>query len=115
MRFTLSLVGLVTASAVQAACPGQTQLEMNECSAEAFVQADDELNTVWTQAKSFMDGIGQGPALLDAQRKWLAFRDAACAAEIAPYDGGSIQPLILNTCLTRLTQARVRDLENFRF
>lgn len=115
MRFTLSLVALLMAPAAQAACPGQTQLEMNACAAEAFVQADAELNAVWAQAKSFMDGIGQGPTLLDAQRKWLAYRDAACAAEIAPYEGGSIQPLILHTCLTRLTQARRQDLENFRF
>ena len=115
MRFWLSLALIVAAGGAQAACPGDTQYEMNECAAADFQMADTQLNATWEQAKSFMDGINQGAALLDAQRKWLAFRDAACAAEIAPYEGGSIQPLILWTCLTRLTQTRTEDLRTFRF
>ncbi len=115
MRFAFSLALILMAGAAQAACPGDTQFEMNECAATDFQNADTQLNATWEQAKVYMDGIGQGAALLDAQRKWLAFRDAACAAEIAPYEGGSIQPLILWTCLARLTQARTEDLRNFQF
>ncbi|MEP6020839.1 MAG: lysozyme inhibitor LprI family protein [Paracoccaceae bacterium] len=98
----------ITASA---ACPGNTQLELNECAAAEFQQADAQLNAVWPQVKGYMDSIGQGAVLLDAQRKWIPFRDAACTAEIAPYAGGSIQPLIWYSCLTRLTQTRTFDLQ----
>lgn len=115
MRFALSFLLINLAGMAQAACPGQTQLEMNDCAQAEYIRADAQLNAVWDQAKSAMDGLGHGDVLLDAQRKWLAFRDAACAAEVSPYEGGSIQPLIAYTCLTRLTLARSQDLENFRF
>lgn len=115
MRFALSMTLIWLAGTASAACPGQTQLEMNDCAKLEFVQADEQLNAAWNQAKAAMDGLGYGDMLLDAQRKWLAYRDAACAAEVSPYEGGSIQPLIAYSCLTRLTRARSQDLENFRF
>jgi uncharacterized protein YecT (DUF1311 family) len=103
------------AQAANAACPGQTQMEMNECAVLEYQAADAALNAQWANAKSHMDGSGLGDVLLDAQRKWIAFRDAACAAEAAPYAGGSIQPLIYYSCATRLTRARTQDLGEFRF
>ena len=109
-QFSAALSLLVWASAGNAACPGRTQLEMNECAAATFQSADAELNAIWPAAKGRADALGSGAILLDAQRKWIAFRDAACSAEMAPYQGGSIQPLIWYSCLTRLTQARIQDL-----
>ncbi len=102
---------IMSGVAAHAACPGNTQLEMNDCAAAEFQQADGQLNAVWPQVKGYMDSIGQGAVLLDAQRKWIPFRDAACTAEIAPYAGGSIQPLIWYSCLTRLTRVRTFDLQ----
>ena len=100
---------LLSAGALQA-CPGRTQLEMNDCAAAEFQRFDAELNAVWPLAKSRADAFGAGAQLLDAQRKWIDFRDAACTAEISPYAGGSIRPLVWYNCLTRLTQARTFDL-----
>lgn len=111
----LALALAFAASAAAAACPGQSQLEMNQCAEADFQQADAALNAAWGPAKSFMDGLGQGDTLLDAQRKWLAFRDAACTAELAPYAGGSIQPLVWFSCLARLTRSRTQDLYSFRY
>lgn len=113
MRFACSVLFVLAAGAAGAACPGQTQFEMNECAQAEYRQADAALNAAWGPAKSFMDRIGHGDALLDAQRKWLAFRDAACTAEIAPYSGGSIQPMIWSRCLTRLTRTRTQELLAF--
>lgn len=92
------------------ACPGQTQLDMNACAEADYKRADADLNAYWRPVKAHYDAIGAGDVLLDAQRKWLAFRDAACAAETAPYAGGSILPLVHWTCLARLTWARADDL-----
>ncbi len=83
---------------------------MNACAEAQFKAADDELNAVWAPAKAAMDRMGGGAMLLDAQRKWIAFRDAACQAEIQPYAGGSIQPLVWYNCLARLTRQRSFDL-----
>ena len=115
MRSVSSLVLVAMSGAAQAACPGQTQMEMNDCAVADYQRADAQLNEAWGNAIVFMDRAGHGEILLDAQRKWVAFRDAACAAEAAPYTGGSIQPLIYYSCATRLTTARTQDLEGFRF
>ncbi|QEW22459.1 hypothetical protein LA6_004683 [Marinibacterium anthonyi] len=114
MRLLPSLASLVLLAlpvTAQAACPGDTQIELNECAAADYKTADAELNTAWKPAKAFFDQIGHGDALLAAQRQWIAFRDAACQAEILPYDGGSIQPLIYSTCMTRITRQRTEDLK----
>ncbi|MAC77179.1 MAG: urease [Rhodobacteraceae bacterium] len=113
MRLLPSLASLVLLAlpvTAQAACPGDTQIELNECAAADYKTADAELNAVWKRAKAYYDRIGHGGDLLDAQRKWLAFRDATCQVEIMPYDGGSIQPLIYSSCLTRTTRHRTEDL-----
>lgn len=110
MRFVLSFALLFVANTAYAACPGQSQLEMNNCAAARYQQADGQLNAAWPQAKRYMDGLGAGDLLLDAQRKWLAFRDAACSAEIAPFAGGTIQPLVWYECLTRVTLTRTNEL-----
>ena len=115
MRFALSLGLFLLAGAASAACPGQSQLEMNICAADEFQRADAALNAAWGAAKAFADGAGVGAQLLDAQRKWIAFRDAACQAEADLFTGGSIRPLVWNTCLTRLTQRRTEDLLNMRY
>lgn len=101
---------LLSAGGAVAACPGVTQLEMNDCAAAEYQRFDAELNAVWPIAKTFADSVGAGGQLLDAQRKWIAYRDAACGAEIAAYAGGSIQPLIWYSCLTRHTRNRSFDL-----
>jgi len=104
------LVTLGAGLPAQAACPGETQLEMNQCAARSYQAADATLNAVWPQAKAAMDRLGAGQLLLDAQRKWIAYRDAACAAEQAQFEGGSIAPLIYFICMQRLTERRTEDL-----
>lgn len=108
------------AAAQTADCSNQdTQLDMNECAAQAFDAADAELNRVYGVAVGFarqIDAESKGPAeekLRVAQRAWVTYRDAACASESSLYEGGSIQPLIYSGCLERLTLARTNDLYVF--
>lgn len=112
MRFWCSVAWVVIGGAAQAACPGQSQMEMNDCAAARYAHADGQLNAVWPAAKGYMDGLGAGAPLLDAQRKWLAYRDATCTSEVAPYGGGSIQPLVWYTCLERVTRVRTAELQD---
>ncbi|THH36261.1 DUF1311 domain-containing protein [Aliishimia ponticola] len=86
---------------------------MNECAAAEYQRADAELNALWSYAKPSADQMGVGAQLLDAQRKWIAYRDAACTAEAEMFRGGSIQPLVWFQCMTRLTAQRSGDLRNF--
>ncbi|AJE48109.1 lysozyme inhibitor LprI family protein [Celeribacter indicus] len=89
-----------------------TQTDMNICAARAHAAADADLNETYRAA---MDSLSAGRpevagALRDAQRKWIPYRDAACAAEGAVYEGGSIRPLIVSSCLERLTRVRTADI-----
>lgn len=88
----------------------QTQQVMNACAAVEYRAADDALNAAWPPARAFAKAIGSDSALLDAQRKWLAYRDAACAVQASPYEGGSLQPFVHARCLTTLTVARTQLL-----
>lgn len=91
----------------------QVQGLMNACAAKGFAAADAALNTAWKPAKSFADAIGRGDALLDAQRAWLTYRDAACDVHASPFEGGSLQPLIYSTCMSELTTQRTQMLLEF--
>lgn len=99
------------------------QQEMNWCSHQEFLAADAELNTQWKRTADHMkqldaaygaatDGEESGnfATLLKAQRAWISFRDAHCASEGKMFSGGSIQPLIINGCKTRLTKQRTEQL-----
>ena len=101
-----------------------TQAAMNLCAGRDFQAADRALNRQWTKTAAEMrrrdkamtrdDGRpGYFDALLDAQRKWLAYRDAHCRAEGYMARGGSMEPMLVGTCkadLTRKRTAQLRDL-----
>lgn len=89
------------------------QQAMNACSRLEYEAADAELNRVWSDAIAAARAMGIGDRLLTAQRAWIPFRDAACEAEAALFDGGTMAPLIRNTCLTDLTRDRTEDLTVF--
>lgn len=97
-----------------------TQTAMNICAAQDFQRADAELNQVWRDvrvlakaddAEPHDDGQpGHWPTLLEAQRAWLAYRDAHC--RLVGYDarGGSLQPLLTANCRTELTRERTQSM-----
>lgn len=91
-----------------------TQIDMNQCAQLRYQSADAALNAAWGPAMSFARQIGQHEALRGAQRQWISYRDAACAVQASPYQGGSIYPLIWYSCLTDVTDTRTRMLQDFR-
>lgn len=107
-------------AAAQASCAeAVTQADLNDCAATSLQVADDGLNRAYEAAVAAarrFDGSGEGRAegsLRAAQRAWLAFRDAACEAEAALWDGGSAQPMIRSGCLEHLTLQRTDDLWSY--
>lgn len=99
--------------------PQETQLGMNICAGEDYKKADVALNAAYQRAqasmKSFLDydadkAKAGKKKLVEAQRAWIKFRDAACEVEGLSAEGGTIQPLLISTCLTKLTKRRTTDL-----
>ena len=94
-------------------CDGaETQIDLNECSYVAWEEADVELNEAYAAAMGVVEPYGEPAqeAFRDAQRAWIAFRDADCAAEAALWEGGSAEPMILYGCLETVTLQRTDDL-----
>ena len=98
----------------------ETQQDMNLCAEQDWQSADDVLNDAYAKAMILMRNIdadlpaedqGAVQNLRNAQRSWVTFRDAACAAEAYMMHRGSAEPLLLFGCMARLTAVRTLDLE----
>lgn len=98
--------------------PG-TQSEINACSYELFEKEDAKLNAAYADAMAVMKDWdaslpskerGAVEGLKQAQRAWIAFRDAACASEAYATKGGTISPMVLSSCMARLTATRSEEL-----
>ena len=99
----------------------RTQSEMNRCAARDFRRADAELNRQWAATmkkmrtdESFSFTGDKRPSgdvkLREAQRAWLAFRDAQCTVEGYQARGGSMEPMLYDICREELTRARTEQL-----
>lgn len=96
------------------------QQGMNHCARLDWQAADRQLNTAYKAARAAMkqmdsyqpdDLKGAANTLRDAQRAWITFRDKACETEGFLFRGGSMEPLIVFTCMTKLTEQRTQDLQ----
>jgi uncharacterized protein YecT (DUF1311 family) len=104
------------------------QQEMNWCANQDFIAADDALNHQWAETSARMKARDEAWAaivapewdtrpgyfetLLAAQRAWLSYRDAHCRADGYSARGGSLEPLLVSTCKTALTEARTVELRD---
>lgn len=112
---TLALLLSLTAQAAAQDCDtAADQTTMNLCAGEAYRAADAELNARYREImERLLDDEAARGLLVEAQRAWLAYRDAECALAASGVEGGSIYPMILVTCLTDLTAARSADLAGY--
>lgn len=92
---------------------GETSVGMMQCAMEEASAWDDRLNATYAALQAELDPA-VFEALRDAQRAWIASRDADCALEISPYEGGSIQRVIAAGCQLDLTAARALQLEEWQ-
>ncbi|MBE9215702.1 lysozyme inhibitor LprI family protein [Plectonema cf. radiosum LEGE 06105] len=90
----------------------QTTLEMRVCAGRSYEAADKKLNQVYRQLKPKLNAKQQ-KRLVDAQIAWIQFRDKSCAFEAGEAEGGTLEPVLKLSCLTDVTQQRVKDLERY--
>jgi uncharacterized protein YecT (DUF1311 family) len=102
----------------------QTQIEMNACATLDFGQADRALNAAWPRAiasaraadseidRSYDRRPTSEAKLREAQRAWIAFRDAHCTWQAyGEARGGSMEPASYDACRATLTRERIRQLD----
>ena len=93
-------------------CEGSgTQFELNRCAARARDRADAELNKVYRELMQDA-GTAERVKLRSAQLAWIKFRDTHCDYESVGNKGGSIYPMVYSFCLAKVTNARVKQLQD---
>ncbi len=115
-QITNNAVDMVDEESATGACSNpMTQTEMTICSYEEFKIADAELNTTYQNIlKRYVEYNEYNPNIViklrEAQKAWIIYRDKQCDAEGEIYNGGSMQPMIINGCATSLTNAQIEIL-----
>lgn len=93
-------------------CDGHgSQTDLNLCEGEKFKQADAKLNAVYAKLLKKISSAGQSK-LRDAQKSWIAYRDAQCAFETLGTIDGSIHGMVVAQCLTDLTEQQAKRLQH---
>lgn len=90
----------------------RTQTEINQCVYRDFQQKDEELNRIYQQYYTKLDGTRK-EQLKQAQLVWVNFRDLSCQYEADYYQGGSLAPMVYSSCLKDKTKERISDLKNY--
>ncbi len=111
----------VAAPAQEVDCASaEAQVELTYCAEQDWMRADAVLNDAYQVALAVLTSVDAGLEAQDrgavvnlrnAQRAWITFRDAACAAEGYQMHGGSAEPMVIYGCRARLTEARTADLQ----
>lgn len=118
-------IGLA-ASACMEQPGGFSTYGMNQCLGQEYDLWDGLLNTRYRevmagarQADAEIAGLGhtaseQAPALRDAQRRWIDWRDAACSYEYSRWGGGTGGGPAGTQCMLTLTARQVLWLDQYR-
>ena len=97
----------------------QTQADMTICAGKDYEKADKQLNVEYQKLRKLLverdktadaDGKGATDALVTAQRAWVAFRDANCAVAGFQARGGSMEPMLISSCLAEMSTRRADEL-----
>jgi uncharacterized protein YecT (DUF1311 family) len=106
---------------VSKTCSASSQVEIFQCIAQAYREADAELNEVWKKSLATIqptDGLPPQRAaewrddLVAAQRAWNTFKDKDCnGARSFELLGGSGTSIAVVSCLYEYTVIRTKDLK----
>jgi len=81
-------------------------VDLANCLANARDSADSQLNAMYKSVRETLDEA-DAQRLIAAQRSWIRYRDANCAAERDLYAGGTASSPAYLACLEAMTRARV--------
>ena len=91
------------------------QATLDACAGKDFDAADKKLNDAYKQITDRLkDNAGSKKLLVDAQRAWVAFRDAECNFQGGPPEtAGSVRPMVVANCQAGLTTLRLKDFQDY--
>ena len=92
--------------------------DITMCVNDAYEAADKQLNAAYRAATASIDKTGVPPdaqrdwrkALVEAQRRWIAYRDAECELTGFEWYGGTGRSAATLDCARELTESRTKSL-----
>jgi uncharacterized protein YecT (DUF1311 family) len=103
-----AIAAIVTFAAASVAS-AQSQAEMNDKEARDYRKADQTMNELYQRLLKAYDPQSKA-LLIQAQRAWIAFRDADCKLATHASGQGSVFPMLQANCLAGITNQRIKDL-----
>ncbi|UGX85007.1 lysozyme inhibitor LprI family protein [Phyllobacterium meliloti] len=93
---------------------GQTTAGMVDCTHKAFVAYDKQLNEVYKKVLATVDAES-AKQIRDAQRKWVAWREAQIKADDGPWraDRGSLASMDIEAMNVDAVRARIKELQYY--
>ena len=88
-----------------------TQAAMNAQARAEFHRADADLNKTYQSVLAKLPTIESKQKLREAQRAWVASRDAEAARAAKETEGGSMAPILHYQTMTNLTRKRITELK----
>ncbi len=111
--FTLAWLGVGHAQTPDCQNPAN-QASMNSCARQAYKKSAAELNAAYKDVtKRLRKDRNETRRLVAAQRTWISYRDAECAFSSFRSASGSVYPMVIASCLDRLTRARTDVLRGY--
>ena len=108
------LTVLYSGSVAASPCADQTQRGLDACAGAARDKADAALNGAYKQIVARLaDDPGKTKRLIEAEKAWIAFRDAECAFANSDTEGGSIHSMEVTLCEEKLTNIRAQQLRSY--
>lgn len=92
------------------ACEEETQLALNRCAIRWSKTADFLRSLIYNEVYSQIPEAKK-VQLKAIEQTWTAYRDIHCQESSAPFRKGSIYPLLYHSCLARVTNERIADLQ----
>jgi uncharacterized protein YecT (DUF1311 family) len=110
VRLAVACAAAILALAAGSAS-AQTQQEINAQAGGELRKAEARMDAVYAKVLGKVSNAGK-ENLQAAQEAWLRFRDQECEFETMGTKGGSIHPMVVAECRRRLTDQRIKDLED---
>ena len=104
---------LITMSFITSLSFSQTQFEMNEESFIAYKLADKKMSVTYQLILANFSTKVEKDLLIASQKAWIVYKEAHCKSIANGYEGGSMQPLIYNSCMESITNERIIQLNQY--
>ncbi len=106
----LLVLGAPASLAKSGCADRETQTGITMCQSTEYAKSDGAMTAVYNRLRKHLGPGDAASRLRDAQRAWIAYRDAWCHFETINTEKGSMHPTVVASCLIKLTNEQTERL-----